>query len=172
MFQPAPNNPSIQYRLDIERKLNVKSSKQTLSFCVQPLQQLSISVTFNASEPKLHRSLFLIRNNLTIIDFVSVSGHAANYNFTLGGVYPMTKYSNLHKSSITSLIAPYLPFWNGANVIQDSAHEKIGFSLEATMKTILFDLKPNYLTDHCNGEFMQDTVNHRKFSWSGVLCLN
>ncbi|XP_075266352.1 uncharacterized protein LOC142358708 isoform X2 [Convolutriloba macropyga] len=159
---PAPNNPSIQYRLDIERKLNVKSSKQTLSFCVQPLQQLSISVTFNASEPKLHQSLFLIRNNLTIIDFVSVSGHAANYNFTLGGVYPMTKYSNLHKSSITSLIAPYLPFWNGANVIQDSAHEKSGFSSEATMKTILFDLKPNYLTDHCNGNGATFKVRKRR----------
>ena len=80
-----------------------------------------MSVTYNASEPGEHQSMFFVRNNLTVVEVVTVSGMAVHLNLTLDGIYPL--------------------------VTQDQ-YENVSLA-----KPIVFDLKPNYLAEHCNGTY-------------------
>ena len=106
-------------RADLEQRLDVKPSKQALSFILQPLQHLSVSVTYNASEPGEHQSMFFVRNNLTVVEVVTVSGMAVHLDFTLDGIHPL---------------------------VTQEQYENVSLA-----KPIVFDLKPNYLAEHCNG---------------------
>ena len=65
--------------------------------------------------------MFFVRNNLTVVEVVTVSGIAVHLNFTLDGIHPL---------------------------VTEEQYENVSLA-----KPILFDLKPNYLAEHCNGTF-------------------
>ena len=134
----------------------MKPSKQTITFFAQPNQHLSISITFNATEAKPHQSLFLVRNNLTVIDYVMVSGVAATYNFTLAGVHPVIRSEQ--SDDVDESWMSYIP---SPLHLPKQTHLEFRQAGHAVGQSILFDLKSNYLSEHCSGRSLLFVIDCR-----------
>ncbi|XP_059577932.1 transmembrane protein 131-like isoform X5 [Alligator mississippiensis] len=71
-----------------EEVANKKSSSEVLHLHLQPLETKRVGVVFTPVDYKRVASLILIRNNLTVLDVVSVEGFGARELLKVGGRLP------------------------------------------------------------------------------------
>ncbi|XP_076446798.1 transmembrane protein 131-like isoform X2 [Babylonia areolata] len=72
--KPGTTNPVFDHIKNVENSLGVTPHKNSIAAILQPAQKLKIKIGFQPRDDLARSSLILIRNNLTIMDTVVVTG--------------------------------------------------------------------------------------------------
>ncbi|XP_047126881.1 transmembrane protein 131 isoform X1 [Hydra vulgaris] len=80
----------------IHSALGVYPSPNSLTMLLEPRQKKSFKVGFIPVDETLKTSILVVRNNLTVLDLVIVSGQGAQTYFSINGHTPGDKNSILH----------------------------------------------------------------------------
>ncbi|XP_018006963.1 transmembrane protein 131 isoform X2 [Hyalella azteca] len=64
----------LQHRRKVEAELSTRGARETIVLRLSPGQQISVRVAFRPSEVGQHESAVIVRNNLTVVDIVKLTG--------------------------------------------------------------------------------------------------
>ncbi|CAJ0942085.1 unnamed protein product, partial [Mesorhabditis belari] len=86
LFTLKPDSPVPQLREELEKSLKMTVPRFTLSMLLKPHMKVRIRLGFLPSDYQLRSTLLLIRNNLTVIEPVTVYGRGARIGMQVGGI--------------------------------------------------------------------------------------
>lgn len=79
-----------KFRDALERQYGVQIPRYTLALTLQPGMKVKVRVGFRPRDFILRSGLFLIRNNLTILEAIPLYGRGGKKELTLGSMPPYT----------------------------------------------------------------------------------
>ncbi|XP_077984160.1 transmembrane protein 131-like [Glandiceps talaboti] len=80
--------PAVKHRNSIESLFGVESNSSSLALTLKPRSNVTVNIGFVPVDELIRTSLILIRNNLTILDFLLVEGQGARGEFRVSGRKP------------------------------------------------------------------------------------
>ncbi|CAJ0580623.1 unnamed protein product, partial [Mesorhabditis spiculigera] len=91
LFTLKPDSPVPELREDLEKHLKMTVPRFTLSLLLKPHMKIRVRLGFLPSDYELRSTLLLIRNNLTVIEPVTVYGRGARIGMQVGGIDSRTR---------------------------------------------------------------------------------